>query len=159
MARKADRQLTAPQMVAAEMVAQGHNDQEVGEAVGVTRQTVNEWRRSDPLFVATVNGIRRDLWQCGREKLRSMAAKAMGVVDAALDGGSLPAALAVLKTLRDLPEPGAPVTVDGVIRSFAERAVSEAEESTPMDADEKLTAMLYRADRVKAEMQKMGSGA
>ena len=159
MARKADRQLTAPQMVAAEMVAQGHTDQEAGEAAGVTRQTVNEWRRSDPLFVATVNAIRRDLWHCGREKLRAMGAKAMGVVDAALDGGSLPAALAVLKTLRALPEPGGPVTVDGALRSFAERAVSEAEESTPMDDSEKLGAMLFRADRVKAMMQKMGSGA
>ena len=47
-----NRQLNQKQLNAIELLLQGGTDSEVAEAVGVSRQTVNEWKNHDPNFVA-----------------------------------------------------------------------------------------------------------
>ena len=49
------RQLSQEQMNAIEHLLQGKSDRAVSEAVGVSRQTVWEWRNRDPLFIAELN--------------------------------------------------------------------------------------------------------
>lgn len=49
------RQLSQEQMNAIEHLLQGRSDRAAAEAVGVSRQTVWEWRNRDPLFIAELN--------------------------------------------------------------------------------------------------------
>lgn len=80
------RELTPAQATAVDLVSVGKSDQEVGEAVGVTRQTVNVWRHHHPAFVAAVNVRRVDLWDDVRDRLRRLLPKALDALERGLDG-------------------------------------------------------------------------
>jgi hypothetical protein len=56
------RELSVAQRRAIDLLVAGATDGEAAEAVGVTRQTVNTWRNRDPIFIAELNRLRRDLW-------------------------------------------------------------------------------------------------
>jgi transposase len=56
------RQLSQEQMNAIEHLILGKSDRAVAETVGVTRQTICEWRNHDPLFIAELNRQRSELW-------------------------------------------------------------------------------------------------
>ena len=117
------RQLSQEQMNAVEHLLQGKSDRAVAEAVGVSRQTVWEWRNNDPLFIAELNRQRSAMWWEARERLKSLANRALDVVELHLNSGdpkaSLAAAKYVLQGTRllgdtDLPMSG-PTTPEGVI--------------------------------------------
>lgn len=93
------RQLTLVQERAADLLVAGQRDQDVAEAVGVTRQTVNGWRHHDPAFIAALNVRRRRLWETAVAQLRALVPRALDVLAAELDHGDdrLKAALAVIK--------------------------------------------------------------
>ena len=57
----ANENLNEKQQQAIQLLLVGQTDQQVADAVGVTRQTVNQWKNQDPVFVARMN----------REKKRS----------------------------------------------------------------------------------------
>ena len=68
------------------MLLVGQSDQQVAETVGVTRQTVNQWKNRDPVFVARMKREKEELWQSYRQKLRSVVGQAIDVlVDDSLD--------------------------------------------------------------------------
>jgi len=73
-------ELSIEQLNAIELLIQGKTDAEVGEAVGVSRQTVNGWRNKLPEFVAELNTRRRDLWQSAEDDLRGLVAAAVNVL-------------------------------------------------------------------------------
>ena len=60
------RQLSQEQENAVEHMLQGQSDRAVAEAVGVSRQTVSEWKNHDPLFIAELNRQRVELWREAR---------------------------------------------------------------------------------------------
>ena len=91
------RQLSQEQMNSIEHLLQGRSDRSVAEAVGVSRQTVWEWRNNDPLFIAELNRQRVELWSEARERLKSLANRALDVVENQLDSGDPKAALAAAK--------------------------------------------------------------
>ena len=94
------RQLNAKQLNAVELIVQGHNDREVAEAVGVTRQTVCEWRNHNAEVVARVNDLRRQVWGSQTDRLRGLLVKAVDVLERELDGEkALTAAVHVLRSL------------------------------------------------------------
>jgi len=122
---KADkfRQLSIEQESAIEHLLQGKSDRLVAEAVGVSRQTVWSWRNDDPLFVAELNRQRSEMWMEARERLKSLANRALDAVELQLDSGdpktSMAAAKYVLQGTRllgetDLPASG-PITPEDVI--------------------------------------------
>lgn len=117
------RQLSQEQMNAIEHLLQGKSDRAVAEAVGVSRQTVWVWRNNDPLFIAELNRQRFEMWKEARERLKSLANRALDVVELHLNSGdpkaSLAAAKYVLQGTRllgdtDLPTSG-PTTSEDVI--------------------------------------------
>jgi len=117
------RQLTQEQLNAIEHILQGKSDRAVSETVGVARQTVWEWRNHDPLFIAELNRQRFELWWDARERLKSLANRALDVVEVQLDSGDPKAALAAAKYIlqgtrllgeTDLPT-GGPMTPEDVI--------------------------------------------
>ena len=160
---KADRTrqdvLTAAQASAAELVAEGKNDTKVGEAVGVTRQTVNGWRRTNPAFIAAVNLHRREMYADSRERLRALSLEAVGVLEDAMHFTppikALPAALAVLKIVGEMDTPPAPTTPDGVRLRLAEARVQAEIDATPMTQLDEILLHDSRAPRVAAMLEKM----
>ena len=64
------RQLSIEQANAIEHLLQGQSDRAVAEAVGVSRQTVSEWKNHDPLFIAELNRQRSEMWREARERMK-----------------------------------------------------------------------------------------
>jgi hypothetical protein len=91
------RQLSLEQMNAIEYLLQGQSDRAVAGAVGVSRQAVWDWRNNDPLFIAELNRQRVELWREARERLKSLANRALDVVEQQLNSGDPKAALAAAK--------------------------------------------------------------
>jgi hypothetical protein len=84
---------------------------------------VCEWRKRDPLFIAELNRQRFEMWQEARERLKSLANRALDVVELQLDSDDPKAALAaskyILQGTRLLGETelrlGGPTTPEDVI--------------------------------------------
>ncbi len=117
------RQLSQEQMNAIENLLLGKSDRAAAETVGVSRQTICEWRNHDPLFIAELNRQRSELWSEAHQRLKSMANRALDAVELQLDSGdpktSLAAARFILQGTRllgdsDLPRSG-PTTPEAVI--------------------------------------------
>jgi len=117
------RQLSQEQQNAVEHLLQGKSDKATAEAVGVTRQTIWEWRNKNVVFIAELNLQRFEMWEGARERMKALANRALDVVETQLDSGdpkaSLAAAKYVLQGTRllgdtDLPRTG-PTTPEGVI--------------------------------------------
>lgn len=79
------RQLNVKQENAIDLLLQGQNDREVAEAVGVSRQTVTEWRNGNPVFVAELNRRRKEVWGGQQERLRGLVAKAVDTLEEQLE--------------------------------------------------------------------------
>ena len=125
------RQLSQEQMNAIEHLLQGKSDRAASEAAGVSRQTVWEWRNRDPLFIAELNRQRSELWKEAHQRLKSLANRALDVVELQLDSDDSKASLAAAKYIlqgtrllgeTDLPKSG-PMTPEAIIM---ERLRSEA---------------------------------
>jgi hypothetical protein len=155
-----NRQLSIEQENAVEHLLQGQSDRAVAEAAGVSRQTVWEWRNHDPLFIAELNRQRFEMWQEARERLKSLANRALDVVELQLDSedpkASLAAAKYILQGTRLLGETelrvGGPTTPEGVIM---ERLRGEASKELapkinkrgPFDID------LYETYKIEEEIE------
>src|SRR5664279_357233 len=85
-----NRQLSVVQLNAIDLLVQGRTDDEVAEAVGVTRQTVNGWRNHDAGFLAQLNERRAALWgadlEVTRRRLGGLLRRALDALEADLDG-------------------------------------------------------------------------
>ena len=78
-------QLSPEQEQAIALILTGQTDQAIGDAVGVTRQTVNGWRNHHPEFMATLNQQRATIWEAHTERLRGLASGAIDTLADALD--------------------------------------------------------------------------
>lgn len=131
MATKTDtsRQLSVKQEQAIELLVAGKTVTEVAEEVGVTRQTVSEWKNHDPVFVAEFNRRRSEMWEGGRERLRSLLDRAVEVLEKDLNGPDPKlrqlAAVHILKAVgvygKENFSPCGPVTPEGVEAEWRER--------------------------------------
>jgi hypothetical protein len=117
------RQLSQEQQNAIEHLLQGQSDRAVAEAVGVSRQTIWDWRSHDPLFIAKLNRQRSEMWREARERLKSLANRALDVVELQIGSDDPKAALAAAKYIlqgtrllgdTELPT-GGPTTPEAVI--------------------------------------------
>lgn len=124
------RQLSVKQENAIDLLVLGKTDQEVAEAVGVSRQTVNEWRNHDPVFIAELNFVRQEFWSAEKEHLRSLVRKAVAVLEGDLDGEDprlrQSAAIHVLRTVGlygQKMNPFGPTTPEAVLREREEARV------------------------------------
>lgn len=74
------RQLNTKQKNAIDLIIAGKNDSDVADLVGVTRQTVNEWRNHNSVFVAELNSCRQEIWGNQVDRLRSLIDNAIDVL-------------------------------------------------------------------------------
>lgn len=75
-------ELSIEQLNAIDLLVQGKTDLEVGEAVGVARQTVCQWRNKNAEFIAELNYKRQEIWGASEQRLISLVSQA---VDALAD--------------------------------------------------------------------------
>ncbi len=153
------RQLSQEQMNAIENLLLGKSDRAAAETVGVSRQTICEWRNHDVLFIAELNRQRSELWSEAHQRLKSMANRALDAVELQLDSGdpkaSLAAARFILQGTRllgdsDLPRNG-PMTPEAVIM---ERLRSEArQELTEEDKQNKPRYPMLEFEPFRAEAE------
>jgi len=77
-------QLSLEQENAIDLLIQGQSDREVAEAVNVSRQTVNQWRNHDSVFMGELNARRQAVWGNQAERLRSLISQAVDVLSSDL---------------------------------------------------------------------------
>jgi hypothetical protein len=133
--------LTVRQLNAIDLLAQGQSDRDVGEAVGVARETVTRWRNGNAAFQAELNRLRAHLWQRSHDQIRSLVQEAIDTLADAMRAGDVRAAVAIIKTA-GLPEAIAEPTGEqdaaailwreAMRRAEMERAL-ELEENPPVD--------------------------
>jgi hypothetical protein len=95
--------LSTKQLWAVSEILSGKNDTAVAKIIGVSRQTICDWRNHNCGFQAALNAERAAVWESYGDRLRKMGGQALSVIEAELEGGSLPAALAVLRTCHFQP--------------------------------------------------------
>jgi hypothetical protein len=107
------RQLSIEQQNAIEHLLQGQSDRAAAEAAGVSRQTVWAWRNNDILFITELNRQRVELWSEARVRLKSMANRAIDVLEQQLSSSdpkvSLAAARYILQSTRLLGDTDLPI--------------------------------------------------
>ena len=97
--------------MAIDLLSLGRSITEVAKEVGVSRQTISQWRNGHAGFQAAFNQRRRELWEAISQRLRTLVPAALDVLEAALAKGDLRAALGVLKAagLTGLAPPDGPI--------------------------------------------------
>ena len=96
-------QLSDVQLRALSEILAGRSDTDIAAAIGISRQTINGWKNQNLNFKAELNSRREEIWGSYQDRLRQMASMALDVISTELAAGSLPAALAVLRTCHFQP--------------------------------------------------------
>jgi hypothetical protein len=89
--------LTTEQENTIDALLTGKSDREVAEIVGVSRWSVQQWRTSNPLFMATLRQRREMLFSGAVDRLRSLLSKALDNISGAIESGDVPSSFALLK--------------------------------------------------------------
>jgi hypothetical protein len=149
--------LTPEMENAIDLLVTGKSDREVGAAVGVSRQTIAQWRQH-PVFIAELNRRRQTLWADAHARLRALIGGAVDVLEDAVREGDLRAAIEVLKAVKLYGEVGPPTGAtepDVIVR---QQAAAQLEcEGTPKNAlaamVENLETAAYRARLAEVEAE------
>lgn len=64
--------LTDQQMRALDLVIVGTKIVDIANEIGVTRETVSRWINDNPIFIATLNEKRRELYQASQDRMLRM---------------------------------------------------------------------------------------
>jgi hypothetical protein len=89
--------LSVEQENAIDLLLTGKPDREVAEQTGVTRWTVQGWRTSHPLFMATLAQRRETLFSGAVDRMRSLLSKALDNITGAIESGDVSASFALVK--------------------------------------------------------------
>ena len=81
---------------------QGKTDIEIAGEIGVTRETVNRWRQSDPEVIAEINKQVQAIRDNMRSRLVELANRSFDLLSKEIDNGNVQVALGVLKTLEKI---------------------------------------------------------
>jgi hypothetical protein len=89
--------LTPAQENAIELFLAGKGDTEVAQILGIARETAWSWRREHPIFMATLQRRRAEVWGTAGERLRSLMARAVENIAGLVEVGDYEASVELLK--------------------------------------------------------------
>ena len=89
--------LSIEQQNAIDLLILGKSDKDVAEAIGRDHSTIWEWRTAHPLFCATLERWRAEVWRQPQERLRSLMSKAVENVAGLVESGDYDASIELLK--------------------------------------------------------------
>jgi hypothetical protein len=157
-ARFRPKPLTPEQEHAVDLLLTGLCDREVAESLAVSRWTVQQWRTGHPVFMATLQQRRAELWGTTGERLRALMGRAVANVEAAVEGSDLKASIELLKITGMY---GGVVNVlsetdpEQIIRKQAEAQVQR--EGIPLDATHEALIRLTENVRYHERLQEIAS--
>jgi DNA-directed RNA polymerase specialized sigma24 family protein len=102
----AAKSLPLAQQTALELLVTGKSIAETARSAGVSRTTIYQWMRKDPVFRAAYNEWHDQLRESSRSRLLMLTEKATDAVEKAVEGGNARMAMQLLKGMgmvRDLP--------------------------------------------------------
>jgi hypothetical protein len=73
-------ELSIEQLNAIELLITGASDQAVADQVGVSRQTITDWRNNNDEFAASLERRRKSLWASHEDNLRSLITRAIEIL-------------------------------------------------------------------------------
>ena len=82
--RQKSLELTVEQLNAIDLLVTGVSDREVAEKVGVSRQTVTNWRLHNLAFQAELHRLRKEIWGNSKDRIVSLVPKAIDRLEKAL---------------------------------------------------------------------------
>lgn len=94
---KATRALSPVQLRGIALRVQGLDISEIAREVGRNRTTVSRWFTNDPLVIEELARRVADQYQAELQQHANLRTKALGVIEAAVDGGDVKTALAILR--------------------------------------------------------------
>lgn len=152
--------MTTRMHAAAQLVAAGKTDAEVGEAVGVTRQTVNAWRNHHAGFAVEVEGYRRELWSVVRERLLGILPQAVDALERGMSGrdGWRPAMALLQMAAVAAPEGGMKPSGPKDVGEFWQRRGRSLQYHTPVGEFWE-TAAVKLAAHALFEVEAVGEGS
>ena len=89
--------LEEKQQAALDLLRIGNSVAETARTTGITRQTIYNWLRHDPVFGAAYNQWHDEMEKSAQSRLLMMTEKAMDAVEKALEAGDARAGLQLLK--------------------------------------------------------------
>jgi hypothetical protein len=130
------RELSPRQRAAVLLIMAGKHDAAVGEGVGVARETVCRWRNQDPLFIAELNRLRREIWAVASQRFDHLIINALGVLDRHMqdryDMARFRAAAVIMKAgAKHLAPPAQPLDPERVAAELVELGVELDEAEDP----------------------------
>lgn len=81
--------LTEKQQIAIKEILQGKTDGEVATIIGVTRQTVNQWRNENPFFQAALNKRQKEAWEEFMQVYRDLLTSSVQTIKTAIVDGDV----------------------------------------------------------------------
>lgn len=134
--------LTLTQQSAVDLLAAGKNDTETADALKLSRVTVTRWRLYSLDFQAAIAERRASVWGAAADRLRAILPKAIDLLEAELNGGSVPVALAVLKLAGPLPSASnSPTDPQDILLAEVERERARARLRTPMNVQDMIDGL------------------
>jgi len=125
--------LTTEQHKAVYLLLSGHSVNETAALVKRTRETVSRWKAL-PHFEVALNALRLEMFDALRNRLQSMAKKAVDVMEQHLNDGSLTAAANILRIIdmpKQLPPQSNEVDASAIIKNYVEELVRRDSRSKP----------------------------
>jgi hypothetical protein len=89
--------LSIEQRNAIDLLILGKTNEETADTVGIGRETVWSWHHEHPVFMATLEECRLQVWRGPQERLRSLAMKAVENLAAKVEAGDIRCSLEVLR--------------------------------------------------------------
>jgi hypothetical protein len=156
---------TLPQLSAIDLLVSGKNDKETAELLGLSRTAVTKWRLYDPVFQATLNLRRTEVWGAGIDRLRSLIPKALDALAEEMESKENPnrlkAALEVLR-IAQLSAGGlaqGPTDPDEIVRKIVEQRRRQAHGPLDdfLDSDKNLPPFEHHMEEVRKELEAMAN--
>ena len=91
------RPLTLEQLNAIDLLIQGKTDQEAADLTGKDRATIWKWKHHVPLFAATLEQRREEVFGVALHRLRNLLSKALDNISGAIHDGDMKASFELLK--------------------------------------------------------------
>ena len=83
--KEVEATINGKQEKALELMIKGVNDLEVAKKIGVTRQTISNWRHKDAVFVSTLEEARIALREKHKDSLNRLVDKAIAELEKLID--------------------------------------------------------------------------
>ncbi len=143
----ADTAELAPRQQAAILaLASGEGFSKAAEVAGVSRQTIYNWRRTDPRFAALLHAWETDTKASAQHRLLSMVDNAVANVDAAVSAGDTRISLELLRRMGVL----APIALGETDPDVHEREVNNVRGRR--EAEQRLAKSINDAQRMLDEI-------